>query len=312
MKNSWIFVVPVFVWVLQPSAWGQNPYPSFPLGYGDNPSPSNPTTVEEEAPPVTIHGKRVEDLTEDELLEFLQSKVRDVEQEDGQIEILRVAPGYPLILSYSDPVAGWEVGDSKLLQIARRGSTLVVRAMDRSGDTSLVVFFSGNRTRPYHVFVEESFATGMTLLRVAPFGSWNKQVLWASGPDGQYGDVAGIARIIQNYDLLVREKALSPREVHRVALFKRSELTGFDYYYLYRFASGPLAISFSWRNPFPYRVRLDESSLRVSIGQSRFVPDYVSVNRETLPPGGATSGFLVLLDPPFHPDQPFKLIWKAK
>ncbi|CAF0704873.1 hypothetical protein [Candidatus Methylacidithermus pantelleriae] len=309
--------LPTFVllsfWLLGLRALGQNPYPTFPYGYGDNPSSQNPNPiVEEEAPPVTINGKKVEELSEEELLEFLQNKVRDIEQDDGQVEILRVAPGYPLVLAFSDPVLGWEVGDPKLLEISRKNSTLVLRPMDRSGDTTLVVFFSGNRTRPYHVFVEESFATGMTLLRVAPFDSLAHKIMWASGPDGQYGGVADIARVIQNYDLLVREKALSPREVHRIPIFKHSELTGFDYYYVYRFSSGPIAISFSWRNPFPYRVRLDESSLRVAIGNSRFIPDFVSVNHEVLPPGRATSGFLVLLDPPFHPAQPFKLVWKTE
>lgn len=295
------------------------PQPNLPPGVNEaliNQNSQSKQVVEEEAPPVLIDGKRADELTEDQMLGFLQGKVRTIHQGDGQVEVLRVAPGYPLVLEFADPVSGWELGDGKLVGVKRSFQSLILRATEDKGDTSLIVFFPGGKTRPYHVFVEETFAKTQTLIRVAPFGKRNGMVQnasWSGGAQpGQCADVAEVARVVENYDLLLREGSITPRDIQRVGLFRRSQMTGFDYYYLYRFASGPLAITFSWRNPFPYSVRLDESTLRVAIGQSRFIPDFVSVNKEVLAPRAATSGFLILFDPPFAPEQPFVLVWKAK
>lgn len=298
---------------------GTVPQPNMPPGVNEalaNQSSPNKQIVEEEAPPVVIGGKRADELTEDEVLGFLQGKIRTIHQGDGQVEMLRIAPGYPLVLEFADPVSGWELGDGKLISVKRSFQSLILRATENSGDTSLIVFFGGGKTRPYHVFLEESFAKAQTLIRVSPFGRRDglmQKASWSgSTQPGQYADVAQVARVVENYELLMREGSITPRDIQRLALFRRSQLTGFDYYYLYRFASGPLAISFSWRNPFPYPVLLDESTLRVSIGRSRFIPDFVSVNKELLPPRAATSGFLILFDPPFAPEQPFSLVWKPK
>ncbi|CAB4243568.1 conserved exported protein of unknown function [Methylacidimicrobium sp. AP8] len=298
---------------------GTIPQPNLPPGVNEalaNPGGANKQVVEEEAPPVVINGRRADELTDDEMLGFLQSKVRMIHQGDGQVEVLRLAPGYPLVLEFADPISGWEVGDGKLLSVKRSYQSLILRATERGGDTSLIVFFGGGKARPYHVFIEESFAKTQTLIRVAPFRRQEglvQKVSWGGGAQpGQYADVAEVARVIENYDLLAREGSISPRDIQRLPLFRHSQLTGFDYYYLYRFASGPLAITFCWRNPFPYPVRLDESTLRVAIGQSRFIPDFVSMNKELLPPRAATSGFLILFDPPFALDQPFTLVWKSK
>ncbi|MDD2676213.1 MAG: hypothetical protein PHP75_01905 [Methylacidiphilaceae bacterium] len=298
---------------------GTVPQPNLPPGVNEaltNPSGATKQVVEEEAPPVLIEGKRADQMTEDELLGFLQGKVRTIHQGDGQMEILRVAPGYPLVLEFAEPISSWELGDNKLLGVRRSAQSLILRATENNGDTSLLVFFAGGKTRPYHVFIEESFAKTQTLIRVASFGKQNGMIQNASwsggGQPGQYADVAEVARVVENYELLMREGSITPRDIQRLSLFRRSQLTGFDYYYLYRFASGPLAITFSWRNPFPYPVRLDESTLRVAIGQSRFIPDFVSVNKELLAPRAATSGFLILFDPPFAPEQNFALVWKPK
>ncbi len=298
---------------------GAIPQANLPPGVNEalaNPNGTTKQVVEEDAPPVVIEGKRADELTEDEMLGFLQGKVRTIHQGDGQVEVLRVAPGYPLVLEFADPISGWELGDGKLIGIKRSFQSLILRATENSGDTSLIVFFSGGKTRPYHVFVQESFAKAQTLIRVSAFGKrdgMTQKTSWsAGGQTGQYADVAEVARVVENYELLVREGSITPRDIQRLALFRRSQMTGFDYYYLYRFASGPLAITFAWRNLFPYPVRLDESTLRVAIGQSRFIPDFVSVNKEMLPPRAATSGFLILFDPPFAPQQPFALVWKPK
>ncbi|QSR85028.1 hypothetical protein [Methylacidimicrobium sp. B4] len=298
---------------------GTIPQPNLPSGVNEalaNQNGQNKQVVEEEAPPVLIDGRRADELSEDELLGFLQGKVRTIQQGDGQVEMLRIAPGYPLVLEFSDPVSGWELGDGKLVSVKRAYQSLILRATEEGGDTSLIVFFGGGKTRPYHVFVEQSFAKAQTIVRVSPFAKRDgllQKASWSGGAQpGQYADVAEVARVVENYELLLREGSITPRDIQRLILFHRSQLTGFDYYYLYRFASGPLAITFSWRNPFPYPVRLDESTLRVAIGQSRFIPDFVSLNKDRLPPKAATSGFLILFDPPFAPEQPFTLVWKPK
>ncbi|VVM06255.1 hypothetical protein MAMC_01014 [Methylacidimicrobium cyclopophantes] len=295
------------------------PQPNLPPGVNEalsNPNGSSKQVVEEDAPPVLVNGRRADELNEDELRNFLQDKVRTIHQGDGQVEMLRIAPGYPLVLEFAEPISGWELGDGKLISVKRSLQSLILRATEDKGDTSLIVFFGGGKTRPYHLFVEESFAKAQTLIRVAPFAKRNGMVQkasWSGGEQpGQYADVAEVAHVVENYDLLVREGSITPRDIQRLALFRRSQMTGFDYYYLYRFASGPLAITFAWRNPFPYPVRLDESTLRVAIGGSRFIPDFVSVNKELLPPKAATSGFLILFDPPFAPEQPFALVWKPR
>ncbi|MDD4933986.1 MAG: hypothetical protein PHO89_11065, partial [Methylacidiphilaceae bacterium] len=238
---------------------GTVPQPNLPPGVNEalaNPNGPSKQVVEEEAPPVVINGKRADELTEDQMLSFLQGKVRTIQQGDGQVEILRVAPGYPLVLEFADPISAWELGDAKLVSVRRSAQSLILRASENSGDTSLIVFFPGGKTRPYHVFIEESFAKTQTLIRVASFGKRNGMVQnasWSGGAQpGQYADVADVARVVENYDLLLREGSITPRDIQRLSLFRRSQLTGFDYYYLYRFASGPLAITFSWRNPFPY------------------------------------------------------------
>ncbi|CAI9085747.1 hypothetical protein A7K93_06245 [Candidatus Methylacidiphilum fumarolicum] len=278
-------------------------------------SNSSPQIAEEDAPPVIINGKKAEELSEDELLQFLQQKVRMIHQEDGQVEILRISPGYPLAIEFSEPIVGWEIGDGKLIHISKQGAKLILRSLDTTGDTSLLVFFQGNRTRIYHIFVESDFQKALSLIRVSPFSKNSslmptQLVAYSIGTDEDISSVKSVAQIIANYDLLVREGSLKPMDVSRIAIFKRSKLTGFDYYYLYRFSSGLLAISFAWKNLYPYRVRLDESTLRVAIGQSRFIPDYVSLNKLIVPPGGMTSGFLIISNPPYSPDQPFSLIWK--
>ncbi|QSR86862.1 hypothetical protein EM20IM_00360 [Candidatus Methylacidiphilum infernorum] len=271
--------------------------------------------TEEDAPPVIINGKKAEELTDDELIQFLQQKVKQIHQEDGQVEILRTSPGYPLAIEFSEPITGWELGDGKLIHVTKHGSALILRSLDSTGDTSLLVFFPAGRTRIYHIFVESDFQKALSLIRVSPFSkngsSFSSQLVsFASQNDEDLSAVGYVAQIIANYDLLFREGSIKPMDVQRIGIFRRSKLTGFDYYYLYRFASGLLAISFAWKNLYPYKVRLDESTLRVSIGQSRFIPDYVSLNKVILAPGEMTSGFLIITNPPFSADQSFALTWK--
>ena len=56
--------------------------------------------ISEPAKPVMINGKPASELTEQQMLDFLQEKIKTITQEDGELLPLRVAPGYALKLLY--------------------------------------------------------------------------------------------------------------------------------------------------------------------------------------------------------------------
>lgn len=277
--------------------------------------PSKAVIIEQAAPPVIINGKPADMMTDDEKKDFLQKKIRTINQEEGQVELLRAAPGYPLTVTFEESVKSVVVGDPTMLKVETLNpKTLVFTAAVREGDTSVQVFFSENRIRVFHVFVPQNFLDGETTVKVEAFqdtpgaegGSMN--VGYVSR--GEDLDIRTITQIIRNYDALIGEKAIDSKVVKRSEVFRTSNITSFTTYYIYRFAGGPAAISFSYKNPFTYPVRYDESRLRIAIGNVRYVPDYVSLHRTTLAPGEVVTGFAVITKPVFTFDQPFELIWK--
>lgn len=298
------------LWLATRPACAQPP----PLPPGVTPPSTEPPIVEELAPPVIINGKRADELNDDELTEFLQEKIRTIYVEDGQVQLIRVAPSYPLSIIFEEPVVSVLVGDTSAINVETLNPrTLVLKPLVRKGDIPLQVFFAGNKIRVFHVFITETFLDGETAIRVAGFGknSPMRSLGWLQGGSGSSKlDIRTITQIIRNYDTLAAEKAINSRIVKRTEIFRHSKVTSFTTYYLYQFASGPAAVSFAYANPYPYPVRYDESRLRIAIGNVRYLPDYVSLHRTTLGPGQTTTGFAVIAKPAFSFKQPFELIWK--
>lgn len=291
--------------------------PPLPPGteYQGTGQPQQMVVVEELAPPVIINGKRADELTDDERREFLESKILDINHEDGEVQLIHIAPGYPITISFQEPVQNMLLADSSLISVQNLNEkTLVLRAQAREGDTSLQVFFHGNKLRVYHIFVQENMGTAETAIRVASFGAagWNARGGGSMGWMSPHGmlDVRSISQIIRNYDALMGERAINSRMVRRTPLFRTSQITAFTTYYIYQFASGPAAVSFAYTNPYPYAIRYDESRLRIAIGNVRYIPDYVSFHKNILSPGESTTGFAVVGRPAFRFDQPFDLVWK--
>jgi hypothetical protein len=293
-------------------AQGPPPLPPSGNGAGD----AQTEVIQQTAPPVIINGKPADQMTDDEKLEFLQEKVKTISQEDGQVELLRVAPGYPLTLSFEEPIMSVIVGDTAMVKTENLNpKTLVISPTSREGDTSMQVFFSGNLERIYHIFIADSFVNGETAIKIRAFGSGESSPESSIAKSVAYKgsdelDIRMIAQVIRNYDALVMEKAIDSRSIRRFSIFRKSPITSFTTYYIYRFSNGPAAITFSYKNPYPYPIRYDESRLRLAIGNVTYVPDYVSLQKTNLGPGDATSGFAVISKPVFSFDQPFELVWK--
>lgn len=255
-------------------------------------------------------GKLASELTDDEMIEFLQGKIKTISHEDRQVRLLRVSPAYPLSLQFTEPFAHVLVGDPSVVKVdSMDEKTLVVNASLRQGDTEMQVFFAGGKMRYYHIFIVENLQKGDTAVKVGGFSPNGENSTKAGWTEGQL-DVRSIAQIIHNYDSLVAEKTIDSQTVKRTAILRKSETTGFSFYYIYQFAGDPVAITFAYENPYTYPIRCDEARLRLAIGDVRYVPDYVSFNRLTLEPGEATSGFAVIAKPTFKFEQPFELIWK--
>ena len=266
--------------------------------------------IEEAAPPVIINGKRADQLTDDELQEFLQAKVLNISHADGQVQLLRVAPGYPLTLSFVEQIQTVIVGDPSLVKTEKIGRNIVLSALEREGDTSIQVWFPGNQLRVYHVLIAPNFLTGLTAVRVAAFSSDSGEATVGLIPSSTQLNIRAIARVISNYDALVQEKALDPRTVKRLPVFRTNPRTGFTIYDLYRFAGGMLVVSFAYQNPYDYPIRYDESRLRLAVGNLLYVPDYTSLHEMSLPMGGATTGFTVIKQSGLRLDQPWEIAWK--
>jgi hypothetical protein len=263
--------------------------------------------------PVLVDGKKAQDLSEDQMREFLESKIQTIYQGEGAVELLRVAPGYALTMTFSEPIGSVVVGDPGLVRFTSKGKILVLSANTRSGDTSMQVVLPGDRILNYHIFIAPNFAEAQSTLNVIVSGRSGGGSGGAGGSPyysrGEGLDIRAIANVISNYDALEQEGAISRSGVKRYGIFRKSDITSFDYYYLYAFKNGPVAISFAYRNPYNYEVRYDESRLRIQMGNMLFIPDYVSFNQTHLGPGETSTGFAVVADPGFSISQPFELNW---
>lgn len=258
------------------------------------------------ADPIQIQGKKAEDLNSEETRDFLQEKVRTISQQDGEVELLRLAPGYPLTLSFSESLQHVVVGDPKMLGYQKMGKTLVLSATAREGDTSIQVFFSGNQLRVYHLFIEPNFSTGETAVRVNPFST--SRTSFSKSSNATSLSRKEILEIIRNYDLLIQNKAIQKRDVQRIDLFRKSRYPGFTYFCLYRFTSGTLAVTFSYQNTYSVALRTDESKIRIELGHQLFIPDYVSLHKNFLMPQERTTGLAIFDQLPFSADQPFEFV----
>lgn len=282
-----------------------------------------PPVVKEMPPEVLINGKPAHTLTEDETIEFLTQKIKTISHEDGQVELLKVAPTYPLTILFSEPIQMYVVGDDKMIKVELVGGSsggggagntaptgMVIRATSRPpGDTVVQVFFAGGKVRMYHIFLQDNFVTADSCIRVVSFGKSPSDKTFGLSNRGQL-DVRAITNVIRNYDALLREKAIDNRLVKRTEVFRKSNITSFTTFYLYQFASKPVAISFAYQNPYPYPIRYDESRLRIALGNVQYIPDYVSFHKNTLQPGETTTGFAIVARPAFDVNQSFELVWK--
>lgn len=265
-------------------------------------------------PPVTVDGKKAADLTEDEMKEFLSSKIQNITQAEGEVELLKIAPGYALTMVFSEPVSSVIIGDPGLLHFTDKGRVIVLGAATRAGDTSMQVILPGDRVLNYHVFIAANYSTAQSTVNitVAPSKTGGD----SGGQSSPYFsptaglDIPAIASVISNYDALLKEGAVSKSGVKKLPIYKKSDITTFQYYYIYVFKKGPMAITFSYTNPSSGRVTCNESRLRLQMGNLYFVPDYVSFDKTDLGPGETTTGFLVVSQPAFVPTQPFEIIWR--
>ncbi len=310
-----IFLLPILLF-LNFCTFAKAQGPVRPLGAPANlvDNNGNPTggltEVVKEAPPsIVINDKPADQLTDDEILEFLQQKIQDIDQSEGQVRLLRVAPGYPLTMFFEENFQDVILGDTAMVEITKTSRGLVCSAKVRTGDTSMQVIFSGGRRLIYHIFITPDFTRGMTSLRIN-YAEKNdiKRVSLVSNT----GDlnVRYIATVISNYDALKQEKAIDPQSIKRFPVFRRSKITPFTYYDIFTFSDGTIAITFSIENRYEQSVRINESKLRVVLGNMEFIPDYTSINHLRLDPGEKTTGFVVLSKTPFQIDQPFELNWR--
>jgi len=260
-----------------------------------------------QADPVVIQGKKADQLSDEETRDFLQGKIRTISQRDGEVELLRIAPGYPMTLSFSELPQTIILGDPKMVGYQKVGKTVVLSATTRQGDTSLQVFFSGGKLRVYHLFIEPDFVTGETSVRVTPFSSDFKMHSTSKGGMGS-STIKEILDVVRNYDLMIQEKSIHPREVRRIDLFRKSRYPYFTYFALYRFSSGPVVLTFSYENSTPVVVRVDESKIRLELGNRLFIPDFVSFHKNLLNPGERTTGLAFMYQAPFSGEQPFELV----
>ncbi len=259
------------------------------------------------AEPVRIQGKKADQLSEEEIRDFLQGKIRTISQNDGEVELLRVAPGYPMTLSFSEIPQNIILGDPKMVGYQKVGKTLVLSATAREGDTSLQVFFTGGKLRVYHLFIEPNFVSGETAVRVDPFSSSSRSFL-ATSPHGSALTLKEILGIVRNYDLMIREKAIRPQEVQRFDLYRQSRYPGFTYFSIYRFSVGPVVVTFSYQNRASMALRIDESKIRMELGHRLFIPDFLSLHKNFLQPGECTTGIALMNQAPFSNDQRFELV----
>ena len=178
--------------------------------------------VEEVPPMVLINKKPADQLTDEEKIEFLEEKIKTIFHDDGHVHLSRVAPGYPLTVTFEEPIQQVIVGDQQMavVQPLANQRQLLVMPRVRSGDTSIQVFFPGNKLRVYHLFIVENLADGAeTAIRVVSFGKVPSPQTFGMTGRGRL-DIRTITQVIRNYDALKQEKAIDFRMVKRDEIFR--------------------------------------------------------------------------------------------
>ena len=290
--------------VLTVSASAQMPIVPPPINLQGN-GGNGPNVIAEPAKPVIIDGKRASDLSEDELTEFLQSKIQTIEQGDGDLVLLRIAPGYALTITFEEPVTTVIMGDPTLAAYERAGKTVILTAKQRAGDTNLKIQFNGGVLREYHIFIEPNYSHAQSTIRVVTPKSHatggNDTGSQYISADGEF-NVPTIARVVLNYDALVKEKSIDTTHIKRQDVFRQAASGEFTYYSVFTFPGGVKAISFSCRGN-----NVDASRLRLQVGEIAFRPDYVSFERTGTKSNGTTMGMLLFNNPGFALTQPFEI-----
>lgn len=273
--------------------------------------------IQEVAKPVIINGKPANEMTEEEMMHFLQGKIKTIEQEDGEVLPLRVAPGYAVKLLFEEPYSDAIVGDKTLCDITKVGSKIIAfTARQRSGDTNLSVFFPGGLVRQYHLFIEANFSTADDFYRVlaakmpveSNIGRGTAGSNFFVTNDGTI-NTALVSNLINNYDALLQEGAVDTNRIVRKDIYRTGAHGAWVYYYLFQFSNGSAAISFRYRNPAGRACDFHRSRVRVQIAQTLFVPDFISSDKDYIGPGQSCVGYVFFRHPRFSLDQPFELVW---
>jgi hypothetical protein len=264
--------------------------------------------------PLIINGRAAEEMGPDEIREFLSLKVREAWMEDGDVELLNISMGYPVVLRFNQPVQAVSVGDPELFRVERMGRMVEVVALQPQGDTPLRVFFAGDKVFYFHAFARATYLEGDAIVTVnGGMDGANPRIL-TSAKDGGMG-VAEVLRTVANYDILLQERAINPRRVTRTEIFApRTQQTGFTVYYRYN-VEGVTVYTFRYDNPYQVPRVLDRSRLRFRIGNMDFVPDYVSLSRTDVGPAGGTMGVALFWRAPFDlkaADKDGVWIWKPR
>lgn len=283
-----------------------------PLEGGRSPGVTVAPVAVEAPPPVLYKGEPVDKMTDEQLTTIIQGKVLDdVDVDDGQVMVLRVAPGYHAVLVFKEPISDVIVDDPKLFEVQKVGKKLDIKAAthDYGADAQVKVFFGGDKFRVFHLIIAENFAEGISVVRVNPFG---KNIRFADFPGANDSgiDMRRVANVVGNYDAMLAEGQIKANSVERIAVFRKNPATSFTTYYIYRFSDGVVAISFAYQNPFMQKIEYDETRLRIELGGVRYIPDRVYLHKRVLAPGAICSGFAVVARPVFSPKQPFELVWK--
>ena len=278
-------------------------------------------------PPVVINGKKADELSDEEIQEFIQSKVKTINQGPDQVVVLNIARGYPMTLEYNDPISE-VVFNKSVLNVIRKGSNLELIALqspdpkNESKDTYLKVFFEDNKIRPYHVLISNTYVKGDYIINFPAFDEVSN-----SGPvssvsfDEKKKLIPDFLRIIMNFEALSQNKQIDPQMYRREPLFKKNPASGFTYFYLYRMKGG-IAITFAFENIYTIKKSFNPFDLRIEIGGSRFRPDFCSMHEVDggknpnatieLKPNQSTTGVILYFNPIFDPKQPFELNWNPR
>jgi hypothetical protein len=278
--------------------------------------------ISEPAKPVMIDGKPASELSEQQMMDFLQGKIKTITQEDGELLPLRVAPGYALKLMYQEPIMDAVPGDPALCTLTKIGSKILVfNAKQRAGDTNLSVFFAGGIVRQYHIFIEANFSTADDFFRVLAATEVPETSVGAvsgASSSSMFLDTAGevngsnLTNLINNYDALLSERSVDTNRIRRREVFRRGSGTAWTYYYVFDFANGSAAVSFRYRNPGRMDTVFTPGRVRIQIGAMIFTPDFAAIDKEYIGPGQSAIGYVFFKKPAFSLNQPFDLVWSRQ